>query len=458
MPPRTRRFSDVFRNALRSAPILVLLILAGITLTGCAEAIEELRDRYRPESLREAYALGLEEAGLADRAAGRLWLDLGDAALDVPVDPDIPYREAVVLDPIQPEAHAYSLDLVRGRRLVVELTLDSDPGTMVFADLFESLDDRGLGVRRVASADSTMRLEADIDRTGTYILRVQPELLARGRYEMAIRTEASIIFPVSGRSEYDIGSVFGDPRDGGRREHHGVDIFAPRGTPVVAAVDGTVRSTRTGGLGGKTVWLRSARDGSSFYYAHLDEQLVERGMRVSQGDTLGLVGNTGNARTTPPHLHFGIYSGGPTDPYPFMRKSRERAEPVRGDLEFLGRWMRIARDGTRFYRSGADLPSTDEVLAEHTSVRIVGAEGSRFRVYLPDGRHGYVLAADLESSEFPFEERVASSAATVRTVPAGDAPGVEEIAPGKSLPVIGLFGEYSHVATGEGRTGWVHGL
>lgn len=438
--------------------VLLAALVVMPALTGCSDAIEELRDRYRPESPREAYAVGLEEAGLAGRAAGQRWLDLGESALDVPVSPGIPYREAVVLDPVRPEAHAFSLDLTRGRRLVVEIQLDAEPGTMVFADLFESLEDRGLGIRRIASADSTMRLSADIDRSGTYILRVQPELLASGRFEMNVRTEASIIFPVAGRSEPDIGSVFGDPRDGGRREHHGVDIFAPRGTPVVAAVDGTIRSTRTGGLGGKTVWLRSARDGSSFYYAHLDEQLVERGMRVSQGDTLGLVGNTGNARTTPPHLHFGIYSGGPTDPYPFMRRSRDRAAPVNSDLEMLGRWMRIARDQTRFSGSDDVLPSTEPMLDRHTSVRIVGAEGSRYRVYMPDGRHGYIAAADLESADTPIEERVALAGATVRIGPAGDAPGVEDIAAGESLPVIGRFGEYTHVSTPTGRTGWVRGL
>ena len=71
--------------------------------------------------------------------------------------------------------------------------------------------------------------------------------------------------------------------------------------------------------GEKTVWLRDGERGLSYYYAHLDSQLVRAGEYVERGDTVGLVGNTGNARTTPPHLHFGIYANGARDPYPYLQ-------------------------------------------------------------------------------------------------------------------------------------------
>ena len=87
----------------------------------------------------------------------------------------------------------------------------------------------------------------------------------------------------------------------------------------------------------------STRTGQHLYYAHLDRQLVQPGQHVRPGDTLGLVGNTGNARTTVPHLHFGIYQSGrgAVDPWPYLH----RADPVPAALptaagEYLGRWVR----------------------------------------------------------------------------------------------------------------------
>ncbi len=79
-------------------------------------------------------------------------------------------------------------------------------------------------------------------------------------------------------------------------------------------------------MGGKQVWLRDGIFGQSLYYAHLDSILVSGGKRVKTGDTLGLVGNTGNAKTTSPHLHFGIYTtNGAIDPLPFVAiKSRTK--------------------------------------------------------------------------------------------------------------------------------------
>ena len=102
--------------------------------------------------------------------------------------------------------------------------------------------------------------------------------------------------------------------------HHILDIFADRGTPVRAVADGRVR-TGTEGIGGNHIWLSSGAFGSGarYYYAHLDSFDIDSGERVEEGEVIGHVGNTGNARTTPPHLHFGVYTaGGPVDPAPFL--------------------------------------------------------------------------------------------------------------------------------------------
>ncbi|MDX1641725.1 MAG: M23 family metallopeptidase, partial [Balneolaceae bacterium] len=88
------------------------------------------------------------------------------------------------------------------------------------------------------------------------------------------------------------------------------------------ATDGRIRYTGERGLGGKQVWMRTDLfGGKSLYYAHLDSIAVSGNWSVDQGDTLGFIGNSGNARTTPPHLHFGIYGRrGAVNPMPFVYK------------------------------------------------------------------------------------------------------------------------------------------
>jgi murein DD-endopeptidase MepM/ murein hydrolase activator NlpD len=131
----------------------------------------------------------------------------------------------------------------------------------------------------------------------------------------------SLAFPVSG-SRANIGSFWGDERDGGKRRHEGIDIFAKKGTPVVAVCDGIITSVGTNRLGGKVIWMQACTHPWSAYYAHLDDQKVKAGQLVKKGQVLGTVGNTGNAITTPPHLHFGIYRWiGVADPLPYVRLS-----------------------------------------------------------------------------------------------------------------------------------------
>ncbi|MCU0308724.1 MAG: peptidoglycan DD-metalloendopeptidase family protein [Thermoleophilia bacterium] len=131
-------------------------------------------------------------------------------------------------------------------------------------------------------------------------------------------------FPVAGPNDYV--PSFGAPR--GQGPHEGADLMARRGVPVVAVADGWVdRLTRVEtGLGGLWVWLR-ARDGTEFYYAHLDTvaAALRPGLAVRAGDVLGTVGNTGDARWGAPHLHFEIHPGGGSavDPYPDL----VRADP-----------------------------------------------------------------------------------------------------------------------------------
>ena len=133
--------------------------------------------------------------------------------------------------------------------------------------------------------------------------------------------------PVVGITTRDLDDSWGAPRDGGERKHKGIDIFARRGTSVVAVADGIISYIGDQKLGGHCLWL-TTESGVSFYYAHLDRWApgIYEGMEVASGDLLGFVGNTGNAITTPPHLHFGINQNDDMiDPYPVLT----RAVPVK---------------------------------------------------------------------------------------------------------------------------------
>ncbi|MCC4605151.1 M23 family metallopeptidase [Xanthomonas campestris] len=128
--------------------------------------------------------------------------------------------------------------------------------------------------------------------------------------------------PVHNVRARQIADTFGAPR-GRDRTHAGVDIFAPRGTPVVASTHGVVSAIGDRGLGGKQVWVLGPAM-ERHYYAHLDDWAagLAVGDVVEPGTPLGMVGTTGNARGTPPHLHYGVYGrNGAYDPLPLLRKT-----------------------------------------------------------------------------------------------------------------------------------------
>jgi murein DD-endopeptidase MepM/ murein hydrolase activator NlpD len=128
-----------------------------------------------------------------------------------------------------------------------------------------------------------------------------------------------VVNPVLGASRKSIISLYGDARDGGKRRHEGIDIVAPKGTLVVAPSDGVITNVSYNSLGGKVVWMNDAKRKHSYYFAHLDSQMVSVGMIIKQGEALGTVGNTGNARRTCSHLHFGIYQKGSRNPVTYIR-------------------------------------------------------------------------------------------------------------------------------------------
>jgi peptidoglycan LD-endopeptidase LytH len=143
--------------------------------------------------------------------------------------------------------------------------------------------------------------------------------------------EHGLLVPVRGILASQIPDTYDAPRDGAR-VHNAQDILAKRGTPVLAADDGTILHIGTNALGGNVVWTTDPSRRFAFYYAHLDRWAkgLHDGQTVSRGDVLGYVGTTGNAPKDTPHLHFQVvrivsgkrYSDGPpVNPLPFFTQA-----------------------------------------------------------------------------------------------------------------------------------------
>lgn len=151
---------------------------------------------------------------------------------------------------------------------------------------------------------------------------------AFGGDEIAGLRARQLVVPVSGVRPAHLVSSFSDAR--GARTHEALDIAAPRGTPVVAADDGTVLKLFTSRGGGLTIYVADPTRKFIYYYAHLDAYApgLREGQAVAKGQQIGTVGTTGNAPPTTPHLHFAIlrnddmtkwWTGTPLDPYTIWR-------------------------------------------------------------------------------------------------------------------------------------------
>src|SRR5688572_17619365 len=216
----------------RAGSILCILSIISTGCGGNGGGFGGLLERRTP---RESYVASLQAAGLGGTALVRDWTAAADASLRSAAAAKLPLTNDVRHDPATPQSYAYRLSLQRGRVLRVELTVSGDEPAIVFVELFDASD----LAKPIAYSDRTeLRIAHEIEKDGDYILRIQPELLRGGALRIGQRTTAALTFPVAGRTSAAVRSYFGDPRDDRSRDHHGIDIFAPRDTPVLAAGSG----------------------------------------------------------------------------------------------------------------------------------------------------------------------------------------------------------------------------
>ena len=138
-----------------------------------------------------------------------------------------------------------------------------------------------------------------------------------------------LIVPVAGITPDKLTDTWGDARGDGTRQHHAIDIMAPRGTPVLAAAAGRVEKIFESKDGGHTLYIRRSDPAWQDYYAHLDAYApgLREGIEVKQGQQIGQVGSSGDADPRAPHLHYEIHQMTPGDgwwkgseinPYPIL--------------------------------------------------------------------------------------------------------------------------------------------
>lgn len=469
-----------------------MTVAALLLAVSCGQE-EEWVQPGTPRSHAE-YAEALGHYGLLETSAAADWLEASRLAFSDLTRVLAPFYETVYLDPVQSGALAYEIPVTLGQR--VDIELDGDfPELFVDAFLLEGEQSGRLVSTnpRLPEPVQSWFSEPDLfsfepSETGRYLVRIQPPLLHGGELTVSILADAAYEWPVPGTDRSRVWSFFGDARAGGARVHHGLDIFAPRGTPLVAVSRSRVLRVGERDRGGNIVTLEDPERGLRIYYAHLDEQLVEQGAHVEPGDVVGTMGNTGNAITTPPHLHIGIYDGSwrrPVDPwYFFVAPARTPVLPV-PTRHSHGDWLQItapyavirypaARSGViqspaRFNGYGEPVnqeqiaPSVQglgeplgEPLGPGTPVRFVGTRRDYYRVELPDGRSGYLPANSVMGFGPRVEVIAVSEALVARSRPDGNSDIVTQFAPGEEVTVFARYeNRYGLVLRPNGRAAWV---
>ncbi|TVZ26458.1 murein DD-endopeptidase MepM/ murein hydrolase activator NlpD [Gillisia sp. Hel_I_86] len=359
---------------------IIYLFLLLLVLEGCSK-IDKARDFLTNPTAREVYQRDLK---ISDELFA-IWESEKDKSLkNDSISIGLPYRESGRFFPKSFLVYSYLMELHGGDLLSVKIKQDST-SSLTFIDIFSVEDSAYKNIKSSGFGEQTLQVE--IEEDNIYKIVVQPEIDASSFFTIEIKRSPLYHFPVAGGKNSDAQSFWGAQRDGGKRSHKGVDIFAKRGTPVIAAVDGRITSSGEKGLGGKQVWLRDPKRGQSLYYAHLDSIAAIKKYQVKAGDTLGFVGNTGNARTTAPHLHFGIYRrfGGAINPYHFIKQ--EENEPPKKSPFLPGNQLGVVKNKANI-RNSNSIKNSEIIqkIPAGDTIQILGKTDDWYHIKAPNSK------------------------------------------------------------------------
>lgn len=432
--------------------ILSCCLLLTMILASCKTGPVNL---FKTASPYELYQRKLSSAGLDKTAMGKAWIDAGQNSIAKALRIQVPYKEQGYFPAERVAATAFRFDVVRGQRLNIRLEKTPAADFMVYMDLWAFRE--GNSPKAIASADTlNASITVDVDENAEYLLRLQPELLKSGAYTLEIVSGPSLSFPVKTSGRKRIESLFGVGRDANTRRHEGIDIFGPKLTPVVASADGVVTRVGENNLGGLVVMMRPNGKNYTLYYAHLDKQLAVEGQQVKTGDTLGLMGNTGNARTTPPHLHFGIYTGGGAiDPLPFVNTDVATPKAITAATTNINATLRNSSKVS--LRESPDSKAlTLKTLEPSTIMLVEAATSSWYKATLPDGTTGYLPGKGLNQVNTGIRNiELKTSQLALYDAPLTAAPVKKTLDSGSRVNLLGKFEDFLLVKDREDETGWV---
>lgn len=471
--------------------VLGLLLLFAFLLAGCSPEEAFVPVDYQESVTR--FREGVGTLAVSERYLGEEWNAAARQALRNPTTAVLPFFEDLTFDPLTPRAMAFEFQAVRGHGI----TIRGDDAVLL--ELFHR-PDGGTPSRQVSDSVEEESLVAvagylpghgalyyEPREHGRYLLLVQAKPLDAVDIRLGVTTEALLEWPVEGTGTEDIWSVFGDSRDGGRRVHHGLDIFAPRGTNIVAGSESVVRRVGVRDRGGNIVTLYDEARGIFLYYAHLDEHRTQSGVTVGPGDPIGTVGNTGNALTTPPHLHIGIYDESwrrPLDPWYFFVPVRRIERLPEVAVSDLNRWVRLRRDTPTVYGHpdfvGGIVPSPARFdarglavdpsyrpprflargqrvpvpLSAGEALRVQGTHGPFVRLELSGGRIGYLERSAVDEISVGIEELTLDRDTPVRMRPDASADLRGTLSENTTVSVLGYADAYGLILY-QGYPGWI---
>lgn len=409
---------------------------------------------FKAASPHEQYQKKLINVGLDKTAMGSAWLNAAVMSTQKALNINIPYRENGYFAADKVPATAYKFNATKGQKLNMKLNKTPSGGALIYMDVWYSKDQTQ---KLIASADTLNNpIVFDIDQTGTYLIRLQPELLQNVAYELEITTGPSLAFPIKSKNTNSIKSYWGDGRDNDARKHEGVDIFGNFRTPVLAISEGKVTRVNENNLGGKVVWMRPKDKDYTLYYAHLDEQIAIEGQEVKIGDTLGLMGNTGNARTTPTHLHFGIYTfNGAVNPLPFIDPVTKTPAAVTASGTKLNKTLRTT-SAVKMFSSPQSKATVLATLNAGTIVEANAATGNYYKVELPDGSTGFIQSNKLVQVIEPIKKlKINLLQQKVYDKPDSLAAIKTTLNEGQTVSLLGTFGNYQLIGSAGTETGWI---
>ena len=455
LPPRTPSFFGKWLSR------ILFFVMGGLIAAGWVSSNSSLdisRIFKKSPSPSERYRHSLVQSGLAGYGLGEKWMKAGREALQDSLSIELPFQAKGYFSGQEPDAITYTFPARDGEVLDIDVQVQGIDPLHIFIDLFRLPNRASKAPWYVAYADSgKTRLEYRVKRDRRYMVRIQPELFRSGSYHIKIMKKPAFAFPVEGKNSRAIKSFFGAPRGGGTRKHKGVDIFAAKGTPALSAINGRVTRVKTGGLGGKVVWLRDDVTGAHLYYAHLDSQIARRGQRVRIGQVVGLVGKTGNARTTPPHLHFGVYkpNEGAVDPYPYIHLPPVELPRIRPGKKAPGSWYRVKVRAATLFSSTDKKRNSIQQLARHAPVRVLDIHKNWCRIESAAGLQGFVRENQLEPISKPIKTLRAGARTSLLEKPLRQAPVMEVVPKGKEISALAMTKRYYLVENKGGTRGWI---